>query len=308
MKAVTLRSLQQMKLDASPITMLTCYDATFARLVDAAGVDAVLVGDSLGMVVKGESNTLGVTIEEMAYHVRAVARGTTRAHLVGDLPFMSYQVSPEEALRNAATLMRAGAHAVKLEGGASMAGTVRRIVDAGIPVMGHIGLLPQSVHAQSGFVVQGRDESSRQRILEDALALEAAGAYAMVLEGIPSDLAAEVTARVRVPTIGIGAGVGCDGQVLVLYDVLGLNDSFKPKFVKTYTSGATWVGEALSSYVDEVRARHFPGEEHSFAARPTRVARVAGARSYGPDEGAEPAAEPTAAAAVASLRLAAPSS
>lgn len=284
MKPVTVRTLQQMKRERTPISMLTCYDVTFARLCDGAGVDALLIGDSLGMVVKGEANTLSVTVDEIAYHVRAVARGTERAHLVGDMPFMSYQASSEDALRNAARLLQAGAHAVKLEGGATLAPTVERLVSAGIPVMGHVGLLPQSMHAQGGFVVQGRDERSRQRILDDARALEQAGAYAVVLEGIPSDVAEEITASLSIPTIGIGAGDACDGQVLVLYDLLGLDPSFKPKFVKRFLDGASLVGEALSSYVGEVRSRAFPDAEHSFAPRPQKVQAVAGG-GYGPVEG-----------------------
>lgn len=266
MKPVTVRTLRQMKRDATPITMLTCYDATFARLLDGAGVDALLVGDSLGMVIKGQENTLDVSVEEVAYHVSAVARGAERAHIVGDLPFMSYQVSAEEALRNAGALIKAGAHSVKLEGGVAVAGTVARLVAAGIPVMGHVGLVPQSVNAMGGFVVQGKDAEGRRRILEDARALEEAGAYAVVLEGIPSDLAQEITAALAIPTIGIGAGNDCDGQVLVLYDLLGLNPDFKPKFVKHFAAGASVVEDACRAYVQEVRERSFPDEAHSFAA------------------------------------------
>lgn len=265
-KQVTLRTLQQMKRAGQKITMLTAYDATFARLLDAAGVDVLLVGDSLGMVVKGEQNTLGVTIEEVAYHTAAVARATSHAHVVGDMPFMSYQANAEDALKNAALLLRAGASSVKLEGGASIAPTVARMVEAGIPVMGHVGLMPQSVHAMGGFVVQGKDPASRQRIKDDALALQAAGAYAVVLEGIPADLAAEITAALSIPTIGIGAGVGCDGQVLVVYDLLGLNPAFQPKFVKKYLDGASLVLDAFTRYVTEVRGGAFPAAEHSFGA------------------------------------------
>lgn len=283
MKPVTIRTLQEMKRAATRITMLTCYDATFARLLDEAGVDMLLVGDSLGMVVKGEANTLNVTVDEMAYHVRAVARGVERAHIVGDMPFMSYQASVEDALRNAGKLLKAGAHAVKLEGGACIAHIVERLVEAGIPVMGHVGLLPQSVHAQGGFVVQGRDGASRQRILDDARALEEAGAYAVVLEGMPSDVGAEVTEQLSIPTIGIGAGNGCDGQVLVLYDLLGLDPSFKPRFVKRYAEGADLVKAACTAYIDEVRAGAFPGPEHSFSSRPKKVVAAAGA-GYGPVE------------------------
>ena len=246
--------------------MLTGYDATFARLLDGAGVDMILVGDSLGMVVKGEANTLNVSIEQMAYHTAAVARGVSRAHVVGDMPFMSYQANPDEALKNAARLLQAGASSVKLEGGRQIAATVARLVEAGIPVMGHVGLMPQSVHAMGGFVVQGKDPESRQRVLDDALALEAAGAYAIVLEGIPVDLAAEITGTLAIPTIGIGAGAGCDGQVLVIYDLLGLNPDFTPKFVKKYVDGAAVVGDAVRAYVDEVKRGVFPDEDHSFHA------------------------------------------
>lgn len=263
-KQVTLRTLQQMKRAGQKITMLTAYDATFARLLDASGVDMLLVGDSLGMVVKGENNTLGVTIEQMAYHTAAVARVVSRAHVVGDMPFMSYQASAEDALKNAALLLRAGASSVKLEGGAGIAPTVARLVEAGIPVMGHVGLMPQSVHAMGGFVVQGKDPASRQRIKDDALALQQAGAYAVVLEGIPADLAAEITQSLTIPTIGIGAGLGCDGQVLVVYDLLGLNPTFQPKFVKKYLEGASLFLEAFQTYVAEVRGGAFPAAEHTF--------------------------------------------
>lgn len=263
-RPVTLRTLAQMKRDGVKLTMLTCYDVTFARLLDGAGVDLLLVGDSLGMVVKGEPNTLSVSIEQMAYHVAAVARGVRRAHVVGDMPFMSYQASAEQAMHNAALLLRAGASSVKLEGGEAIAPTVARMVEAGIPVMGHVGLQPQSVHAMGGFVVQGRDPASRRRILDDALALERAGAYALVLEGIPADLAAEITAQLSIPTIGIGAGPSCDGQVLVVYDLLGLNPEFSPKFVKKFLDGAQVLGDAFAAYVGEVKGGTFPAQEHTF--------------------------------------------
>jgi len=263
---VTLRTLAQMKREGQRITMLTGYDATFARLLDGAGIDMILVGDSLGMVVKGEQNTLNVSIEQMAYHVAAVAKGVSRAHVVGDMPFMSYQSNDDDALKNAAKLLQAGASSVKLEGGAGIAKTVARLVEAGIPVMGHIGLMPQSVHAMGGFVVQGKDAAGRQRVLDDARALEEAGAYAVVLEGIPKDLADEITETLAIPTIGIGAGAGCDGQVLVLYDLLGLNPDFTPKFVKKYIDGASIVGDAVKAYVDEVKRQVFPDDDHSFHA------------------------------------------
>ncbi|HEY1099170.1 MAG TPA: 3-methyl-2-oxobutanoate hydroxymethyltransferase [Myxococcota bacterium] len=261
---VTLRTIARMKAEGQRITMLTGYDATFARLLDGAGIDMILVGDSLGMVIKGESNTLAVSVEQMAYHTAAVARGVSRAHVVSDMPFMSYQASVEDALKNAAKLLAAGASSVKLEGGAALAPTVARLVEAGIPVMGHIGLMPQSVHAMGGFVVQGKDDAAAKRIVDDALALQAAGAYAIVLEGIPADLAKSISAQLTIPTIGIGAGVGCDGQVLVIYDLLGLNPDFTPKFVKHYADGAAIVQDAVRTYVDEVQRGAFPDDAHSF--------------------------------------------
>lgn len=266
LKPVTLRTLAQMKREGTKITMLTSYDVTFARLSDAAGVDMLLVGDSLGMVVKGEPNTLSVSIEQMAYHTAAVSRGVKRAHVVGDMPFMSYQASPEQAMQNAALLLRAGASSVKLEGGESIAPTVARMVEAGVPVMGHVGLQPQSVHAMGGFVVQGRDPTSRRRILDDALALERAGAYAIVLEGIPADLAEEITRTLSIPTIGIGAGPACDGQVLVVYDLLGLNPDFSPKFVRKFVDGAHVVTSAFHDYISAVQDGSFPAQEHTFGS------------------------------------------
>jgi 3-methyl-2-oxobutanoate hydroxymethyltransferase len=274
-KPVTIKTLLSMKGERRKITMLTCYDVTFARLLDAAGVDVLLVGDSLGMVVKGEPNTLSVSVEQTAYHTSAVSKGVQRAHVVADMPFMSYQSSPEAALQNAAALLRAGASSVKLEGGVSIAPTVRRLVEAGIPVMGHVGLTPQSVHALGGFVVQGKDEAGRQRILDDARALQDAGAYAVVLEAVPPDLAAEITAALAIPTIGIGAGADCDGQVLVVYDLLGLNPAFQPRFVKKYLDGAKLLGEAFTAYVDEVRGGQFPAAEHTFAPAAKTVVKVA---------------------------------
>ncbi len=278
-RPVTVTTLQKQKRDGKPITMVTCYDATFARLVEESAVDAILVGDSLGMVVKGEENTLAVTLDEMVYHTAAVARGLRAngrptTHLVGDLPFLTYQVNADDAIRNAGRLLQAGANAVKLEGGESIAPTVKRLVEAGIPVMGHVGLVPQSVHAMGGFRVQGKDDESSERILKDALALQAAGAYAVVLEGIPPDVAATITDALEIPTIGIGAGKACDGQVLVLYDLLGLNPSFKPKFVKHFASGADVVTSALNAYASEVEHQVFPAKEHTFkplreAAAPT---------------------------------------
>jgi 3-methyl-2-oxobutanoate hydroxymethyltransferase len=264
-RPVTVPHLRKMKRDGERITMVTAYDATFARLFDEAGIDVLLVGDSLGMVVQGRDSTLPVTVDEMIYHCRAVARGTRRAHIVGDMPFLSWQVSAEQALANAGRfLSEGGAQSVKLEGGVDAAPTIERIVHAGIPVMGHVGLTPQSVHAMGGFKVQGKTEETAARVLVDAKAVAEAGAYCVVLEGIPTDLAKRITDEVDVPTIGIGAGPHCDGQVLVCYDLLGLTTDLKPKFVKRYAEFFEEGVAAARRYRDEVRAGLFPGEEHGF--------------------------------------------
>jgi 3-methyl-2-oxobutanoate hydroxymethyltransferase len=249
------------------IAVLTAYDATFARLFDDAKVDVLLVGDTLGMVVQGSSNTLAVTVEDIIYHTRAVARGASRALIVADMPFMSYQVSPEQAVASAGRLIKEGhAEAVKLEGGATVCEAVVRMVQAGIPVMGHLGLLPQSVHALGGFRVQARDDAAREQLLSDARALEQAGVFALVLEAVPRAVAKLVTESVSVPTIGIGAGPDCDGQVLVCYDFLGLFQGFVPRFVKRYAELGDVVGAATRAYVNEVRAGQFPEDRHSFGA------------------------------------------
>jgi 3-methyl-2-oxobutanoate hydroxymethyltransferase len=262
---VTVPRLRKMKRDGERITMVTAYDATFARLFDDAGMDVLLVGDSLGMVVQGLDSTLPVTVDEVIYHCRAVARGTQRAHLVGDMPFLSWQVSTEQALTNAGRfLSEGGAQSVKLEGGVDAAPTIERIVHAGIPVMAHVGLTPQSVHAMGGFRVQGRTEGAAARVLADAKAVAEAGAYSLVLEGIPTDLAKRITDEIDIPTIGIGAGPHCDGQVLVCYDLLGLTADLKPKFVKRYAEFFEEGVAAARRYGDEVRAGIFPSEEHSF--------------------------------------------
>ncbi len=262
---VTVPRLRAMKASGEKITMVTAYDATFARMLDEAGVDALLVGDSLGMVVQGLDSTLPVTVDEMIYHCRAVSRGARRAHLVADMPFMSYQISPEEALRNAGRFLSEGAaHAVKLEGGVAMANTIERIVTAGIPVLGHVGLTPQSVHAMGGFRVQGKTASDAERVLADARAVAEAGAYAVVLEGIPSDLAAEISLALPIPTIGIGAGAACDGQVLVCYDLLGLTPTLRPKFVKRYAELFEEGKQAVARYCAEVKSGTFPSAEHAF--------------------------------------------
>jgi len=271
-KKVTIQTLRQMKSCGERITMLTAYDATFARLFDEAGVDALLVGDSLGMVVQGQESTLPVTVDEVIYHCRAVKRGTRRAHVIADMPFMSYQASVDEAVKNAGRLVaEGGAEAVKLEGGADFAEVISRITRAGIPVMGHIGLTPQAVHRMGGYVVQGKDEEKARQLVDDALALEAAGCYSIVLEGIPMEPAPEITRRLEIPTSGIGAGVHCDGQVLVCYDLLGLNPDFAPKFVKRFADGAGTVMGAAKSYIDEVRGATFPADEHSFHSKTLRL-------------------------------------
>ena len=249
---------------ARKIVAITAYDYTFARLVDGI-VDVVLVGDSLGMVIQGHPNTLSVTVDDMVYHGRSVARGLSRSHLCLDMPFLSYQTSLRDALRNAGRLIQeGGAESIKLEGGVAIARTVERLVELGIPVLGHVGLTPQSVHAMGGHRVQGRSESGRDSILADALALESAGAWGIVLEGIPASLAATISSRVSIPTIGIGAGKVCDGQVLVLQDLLGLDPSFQPKFVKHSAQLGQTVKAALETYAAEVREGAFPAETHSF--------------------------------------------
>ncbi|MEM9728345.1 MAG: 3-methyl-2-oxobutanoate hydroxymethyltransferase [Myxococcota bacterium] len=265
LRPVTVPTLRGMKRKGQRITMVTAYDATFARLFDEAGMDVLLVGDSLGMVVQGQDSTLPVTVDEVIYHCRAVARGTRRAHIVGDMPFLSWQVSPDEALRNAGRfLSEGGAHAVKLEGGVAAAPTIERVANAGIPVMAHVGLTPQSVHAMGGFRVQGKTESAAERVLHDAQAVADAGAYALVLEGVPTDLAQRITETVSIPTIGIGAGVHCDGQVLVCYDLLGLTPDLRPKFVKRYAEFFEDGVAAAKRYRDEVRAGVFPNADYAF--------------------------------------------
>lgn len=250
----------------SKIAAITAYDASFARLLDAAQMDVLMIGDSLGMVVQGLPNTLAVTLEDVIYHTRAVARGSSRALIVADLPFMSYQVSPEQALQSAGRLVKeGGAEAVKLEGGRSVCAAVTRLVEAGIPVMGHLGLTPQSVNVLGGFKVQAREEAARDRLLADARALERAGAFSLVLEAVPRGVAKLVTESVNIPTIGIGAGPDCDGQVLVCYDLLGLFQGFVPRFVKRYAELGDSVLNAARSYVAEVRSGGFPEERHSFA-------------------------------------------
>jgi len=262
---ITVPSIKAMKAGGEKITMLTAYDTPFARILDEAGVDILLVGDSVGSVVAGYPNTLPVTIGEMIYHTRAVVKGVARALVVIDMPFMSYQVSVEDAKRNAGRMIKeSGAEAVKLEGGAKMKGVIEAIAAIDIPVMGHIGLTPQSVHQMGGYKVQGKAEEQKRKIMADALAVEEAGAFSLVLECIPTELAAEITEKLTIPTIGIGAGLHCDGQVLVIHDVLGLLGNFRPKFVKSYVDLRQVISQAVGNYMDEVKKGKFPTEEHSF--------------------------------------------
>ena len=263
---ITLSTLQKMAQEGNKITMLTCYDASFAAVLEAAGVESLLIGDSLGNVLQGHESTLPVTLRDIIYHTECVARGSKRAFIVGDMPFGTFQVSPEDTLRNAAGIMAAGAHMVKIEGGRPMLETIEYLTDRGIPVCGHLGLTPQSVHQIGGYKVQGKGEGEAQRLLRDAKQLERAGAGMIVLEAIPATLAREVTAAISVPTIGIGAGVDCSGQVLVLHDMLDVYPGKKAKFVKNYLRPTGSIQGAVELYVKEVKARTFPGPEHSFSA------------------------------------------
>ena len=257
-KRKTILDIGRMKEQQEKISVLTAYDYPFAQLMDAAGIDMILVGDSVGSVVSGYDNTLPVTMEEMIYHTRAVVRGSEEALVITDMPFMSYQIDIRDARLNAGRLVKeGGAQAVKLEGGEHIAETIRALVDIDIPVVGHIGLTPQSIHRMGGFKVQGRQEEQARQILADAKAVEEAGAFAMVLEGIPRDLAKEVTASVTIPTIGIGAGSDCDGQVLVIHDILGLCDKYSPKFVKRYADVSATIAQGISDYISEVKAGGF---------------------------------------------------
>jgi 3-methyl-2-oxobutanoate hydroxymethyltransferase len=299
-KRVTIHTLREMKQRGEKISMLTAYDATFARLLDESRVDILLVGDSLGMVIQGQETTLPVTLEEVIYHTRAVCRGAERAQIVADMPFMSYQVGLEGAMANAGRLVKeGGAHAVKIEGGAQHAELVARLTAVGIPVMGHLGLTPQSFHKLGGFTVQGRDAGAREQLIADAKALEQAGAYAIVLEAMPLEVAAAVTEATTVPTLGIGAGPHCDGQVLVIYDLLGMNDSFKPRFVRRYEQLATRIRTAVDAFVTDVRDGSYPGEEESFflqaSSRPERPLASVSALAHVGACGPEPAphVEPT---------------
>jgi 3-methyl-2-oxobutanoate hydroxymethyltransferase len=281
----TILSIQKLKDTGQRVPMLTAYDATGARLVEAAGVPIILVGDSLGMTIQGHDTTVPVTLEDMIYHTRAVVRGTSKALIVFDMPFMTYTVSPEQALTNAGrAIQEGGANAVKMEGGAHMAPIVARVVEAGIPVMAHIGLTPQSVYQLGGWRIQGRDAQSAQRLIEDALALEHAGAFAIVLETIPSQVAKEITARLHIPTIGIGAGPFCDGQVQVFHDVLGLIDNV-PKHAKRFAVLNEAIKQAVSEYVAEVQNGSFPTEAHSFTMDESALAALYGQLQSGNGDG-----------------------
>lgn len=264
-KKVTILDLQKKKHAAQPITMITAYDYSGAVMVDAAEIDTILVGDSLGMVMLGYDSTVPVTMEEMLHHCKAVARGAQYAFLIGDMPFMSYQPDRAEAVRNAGRFLKEGGmDCVKLEGGQEMVPVIEAIVSAGVPVMGHIGLTPQSQSKLGGYRVQGKTAVSAQHLLDDALALEAAGCFAIVLEAVPAVVAETISRRLAIPTIGIGAGAGCDGQVLVYHDMLGLFDRLQPRFVKEYASLRQVIVDAFRSYREEVLARRFPAEEHTY--------------------------------------------
>jgi 3-methyl-2-oxobutanoate hydroxymethyltransferase len=264
--------LLTMKKEGRRIVVLTAYDALFARLLVEGGADLLLVGDSVNQVLAGADSTLSATLDQMIYHGTSVRRGSGDTLVFIDLPFMTYQVSIPEALRNAGRVMQeTGAHGVKLEGGSHIAPTIKALVEIGIPVMGHIGLTPQSYHQLGGFKVQGREQGGRERLINDALALEEAGVYAIVLEAIPSDIAREITERLSIPTIGIGAGVACDGQVLVSYDMLGMDENFKPRFVRRFATLGATIKEAVGAYVSEVRGATFPSDAESFAVSETRA-------------------------------------
>ena len=261
---MTIPEFQRHKRDKKKLIVVTAYDALFTRIVEQAGIEAILVGDSLGVVVQGKANTLSVTMDDMLYHTKLVAGAAQRAIVIGDMPFMSYQASHEDALRNAGRFLQAGAQAIKLEGGAVVVDRVAAMTSIGIPVMGHLGMTPQSVHRYGGYKVQGRESDHALVLLNDAKALEAAGAFAIVLEAIPAELAKTITEQVTIPTIGIGAGPHCDGQVLVLYDLLGLFDEFVPKFVRPYAHLKADALQALRRYKEEVEQGKFPGDSESY--------------------------------------------
>lgn len=265
MKKITILDLQKMKDNGEKITMLTAYDYPTARILDESGVDILLIGDSVGNVMMGFDNTLPVTVDDIIYHTKAVAKARKKALVVADMPFMSYQVSIEEAKMNAGRMIQeGGAEAVKLEGGENMEAVIHALSDIDIPVMGHIGLTPQSIHRLGGYKIQGKEERQRQKLLADARAVERAGAFSLVLEAIPADLAQEITSSLQIPTIGIGAGMHCDGQVLVIHDVLGLSGSFRPKFVKQYVQLEPLIKKAVKEFISDVKEKKFPTTAHSF--------------------------------------------
>lgn len=264
-QAVTVSQIVAAKAAGKRISAITCYDSAFARLLDGTGVDIVLVGDSLGNVMLGHDNTIPVTMDDMVHHTAAVGRVLTKPFLCADMPFLSYHLSPTQALTNAGRLIQeGGAQGVKIEGGRAVAPQVRALVEAGIPVMGHLGLTPQSVHAMGGYRVQGRGDAQAKAMIEDALALQEAGAFSLVLELVPMGLASRITAELRIPTIGIGAGPKCDGQIIVLHDILGFDDEFQPKFLKKYANVGSIVRDAVTAYDRDVKAGAFPTEEHAF--------------------------------------------
>ncbi len=264
-KQMTILDIQKMKAEGIPVSVLTCYDYPTARILDSCGIDIILVGDSLGVVMAGHENTLPVTMEEVIYHTRAVMRANPKALVVADMPFLSYQVDLSQARLNAGRLIKeGGAAAVKLEGGANMSETIRSIAAMDIPVMAHIGLTPQSIHRMGGYRVQGKHQEQADRLFEDAVAVEESGAFAVVLEGIPQKLASRISAKLSIPTIGIGAGPGCDGQVLVLHDILGLCEKYSPKFVKKYADVKAVIADAVNAYITEVKSGEFPTDAHSF--------------------------------------------
>ncbi len=262
---ITTQTVVEMKQKGEKISMLTAYDFTMARILDTAGIDVLLVGDSASNVMAGNQTTVPITLDHMIYHTQCVVRGVDRALVIADMPFMSYQVTPKEALTNAGRLMKeAGAHAVKLEGGAAITETVKKIVDAGIPVMGHLGLTPQSIYQFGTYQVRAKEEAEAEKLLEDAHKLQEAGAFALVLEKIPSGLAAKVTHSLGIPTIGIGAGNACDGQVLVVHDMLGMNKNFSPRFLRRYADLESIMSEAVKQYISDVKSLDFPNEKEQY--------------------------------------------
>ena len=261
---ITQTTLQKMVENNEKFTVLTCYDATFSTILENAGIDVLLVGDSLGNVLHGENTTLSVTLDDMIYHTRCVARGASKAFIITDMPFGSYQVSPEQAFENASKILAAGAHMVKIEGGQIMADTIQFLTQRGIPVCAHIGLTPQSIHQLGGYKLQGNSEKSAKQLLDDAKILEKSGASLLVMEVVPAKLAKKITQALSIPTIGIGAGADCSGQVLVLHDMLGLVQGKKPRFVKDFMADAKSIQEAIANYVTAVKTGQFPGKEHEF--------------------------------------------